>query len=79
MNVASEPAVSLTTCKSLPQVEVATGSQKNYVKPVALEEQSGKLLKPSKKQASKKIKKTTIPAKDKKKSAGRFFLFSRTD
>jgi hypothetical protein len=29
---------------------------------------------------SKKINKTTIPAaKDKKKSAGRFFLFSRTD
>jgi hypothetical protein len=50
------------------------------VKPVALDEQSGKLSKPSKKQASKKINKTTIPAaKDKKKSAGRFFFFSRTD
>jgi poly-gamma-glutamate synthesis protein (capsule biosynthesis protein) len=80
MNVASEAAVSLASCKPLPQVEVAAGSQKNNVKPVALEEQSGKLSKPSKKQASKKINKTTIPvAKDKKRSAGRFFLFSRTD
>ena len=80
MNVASDPTVSLTSCKPLPQVEVATGSQKDNVKPVALEEQSVKLLKPSKKQESKKINKTTIPAaKDKKKSAGRFFLFSRTD
>ena len=79
MNVASDLPVSLTSCKPLPQVEVATGSQKDNVKPVALEEQSGKLSKPSKKQASKKINKPTIPAKDKKKSAGRFFLFSRTD
>ncbi len=42
MNVAPEPVVSLASCKPLSQVEVATGSQKNSVKPVALEEQSGK-------------------------------------
>ena len=80
MNVASDLPVSLASCKPFPQVEVAAGSQKDNVKPVALEEQSVKLLKPFKKQESKKINKTTIPAAmDKKKSAGRFFLFSRTD
>lgn len=80
LNVAADSPSSLASCEPLPQVEVATGLQKNSVKPVALVEQSVKLPKPPKKQASKKSSKAKIPvAKDKKKSAGRLFLFSRAD
>lgn len=80
LNVAADSPVSLASCKPLPQVRVATGSQKKSVKPVALVEQSGNLPKPFNKQASKKSDKTIRPvAKNKKKSAGSVFLFSRAD
>lgn len=80
MNTASDPRASLASCKPLPRVEVAAGERKNKVRPVALVDQSGEVSKTEKKHASKKRSRTKIPvAKDKKKSAGRFFLFSRAD
>lgn len=81
MNVSSVPRVSLASCKSLPQVELAAGEERTKRKPEQLGERASKNTKPALKQADRKPDKTnTQQGKDQKKKSGkRFFLFSRAD
>lgn len=80
MNVSTVHSVSLPSCKPLPQVELAAGTQKTQAKTPQLGEQASKKPKSAAKQEDKKSGKMKVEVrKDKKKSVRRFFLFSKAD